>query len=41
METLVLKVMKMLEHLIIMGTTIAGLVLAIDLPMFEMAGKIK
>jgi type IV pilus assembly protein PilC len=43
METLVLKVTKMLEPLIIMGmgTTIAGLMLAIDPPMFEMAGKIK
>lgn len=42
METLVLKVTKMLEPLIIMGmgTTIAGLMLAIYMPMFEMAGKI-
>lgn len=42
METLVLKVTKMLEPVIIvgMGTTIAGLMLAIYLPMFEMAGKI-
>ncbi len=43
METLVLKVTKMLEPVIIMGmgTTIAGLMLAIYLPMFEMSGKIK
>jgi type IV pilus assembly protein PilC len=42
METLVLKVTKMLEPVIIMGmgTTIAGLMLAIYMPMFEMAGKI-
>jgi type IV pilus assembly protein PilC len=42
MESLVLKVTKMLEPVIIMGmgTTIAGLMLAIYLPMFEMAGKI-
>lgn len=42
METLVLKVTKMLEPVIIMGmgSTIAGLMLAIYLPMFEMAGKI-
>ena len=42
METLVLKVTKMLEPVIIMGmgTTIAGLMLSIYLPMFEMAGKI-
>jgi type IV pilus assembly protein PilC len=43
METLVLKVTKMLEPIIIMGmgTTIAGLMLSIYMPMFEMAGKIK
>jgi type IV pilus assembly protein PilC len=42
METMVLKVTKMLEPIIIMamGTTIAGLMLAIYMPMFEMAGKI-
>ena len=42
METMVLKVTKMLEPVIIMGmgTTIAGLMLAIYMPMFEMAGKI-
>jgi type IV pilus assembly protein PilC len=42
MEAMVLKVTKMLEPLIIMGmgTTIAGLMLSIYLPMFEMAGKI-
>jgi type IV pilus assembly protein PilC len=42
METLVLKVTKMLEPVIIMGMgmTIAGLMLAIYMPMFEMAGKI-
>ncbi|MFI5460977.1 MAG: type II secretion system F family protein [Isosphaerales bacterium] len=42
METLVLKVTKMLEPVIIMGMgmTIAGLMLAIYMPMFEMAGKV-
>jgi type IV pilus assembly protein PilC len=42
MESLVLKVTKMLEPVIIMGmgTTIAGLMLAIYMPMFEMSGKI-
>ena len=42
MEGLVLKVTKMLEPVIIMGMggSIAGLMLAIYMPMFEMAGKI-
>jgi type IV pilus assembly protein PilC len=42
METMVSKVTKMLEPIIIMGmgTTIAGLMLAIYMPMFEMAGKV-
>jgi type IV pilus assembly protein PilC len=42
MESMVLKVTKMLEPIIIMGmgTTIAGLMLAIYMPMFDMAGKI-
>jgi type IV pilus assembly protein PilC len=42
MESAVMKVTKMLEPLIIMGmgTTIAGLMLAIYMPMFEMAGKV-
>ena len=42
METLVQKVTKLLEPVIIvvMGTAIAGLMLAIYMPMFEMAGKI-
>ncbi len=42
MESLVAKVTKMLEPIIIMGmgTTIAGLMLAIYMPMFEMAGKV-
>ena len=42
MEGLVTKVSKMLEPLIIvfMGSTIAGLMLAIYMPMFEMAGKV-
>ena len=43
METMILKVTKMLEPLIIMfmGTSIAGLMLAIYMPMFEMAGAVK
>ena len=43
METMILKVTKMLEPIIIMfmGTTIAGLMLAIYMPMFEMAGNVK
>ena len=43
MEGLVGKVTKMLEPLIIvgMGSTIAGLMLAIYMPMFEMAGAVK
>ena len=42
MEGLVTKVTKLLEPLIIMGmgSTIAGLMLAIYMPMFEMAGKV-
>jgi type IV pilus assembly protein PilC len=43
MESMVMKVTKMLEPIIIMGmgTSIAGLMLAIYMPMFEMAGKVK
>lgn len=43
MEALVLKVTKMLEPIIIMfmGSSIAGIMLAIYMPMFEMAGKVK
>jgi type IV pilus assembly protein PilC len=43
MQTLITGVTKLLEPIIIMGmgTTIAGLMLAIYLPMFEMSGKIK
>ena len=43
METMILKVTKMLEPIIIMfmGTSIAGLMLAIYMPMFEMAGNVK
>jgi type IV pilus assembly protein PilC len=42
MESAILKVTKMLEPIIIMGmgSTIAGLMLAIYMPMFEMAGKV-
>jgi type II secretory pathway component PulF len=42
METMVLKVTKMLEPIIIMGMgiTIAAMMLAIYMPMFEMAGKV-
>jgi type IV pilus assembly protein PilC len=42
METMIMKVTKMLEPVIIMamGSTIAGLMLAIYMPMFEMAGKV-
>ena len=43
MEALVLKVTKMLEPVIIvaMGSSIATIMLAIYMPMFEMAGKVK
>ncbi len=43
MESMILKVTKMLEPLIIMGmgATIAGLMLAIYMPMFDMAGAVK
>ena len=43
MEGMVLKVTKMVEPIIIMGmgSTIAGLMLAIYMPMFEMAGNVK
>jgi type IV pilus assembly protein PilC len=43
MQTLITSVTKLLEPVIIMGmgTTIAGLMLAIYLPMFEMSGKVK
>jgi type IV pilus assembly protein PilC len=42
MESAIAKVTKMLEPIIIMGmgTTIAGLMLSIYMPMFEMAGKV-
>jgi len=42
MESLIAKVTKLLEPVIIMGmgTTVAGLMMSIYLPMFEMAGKI-
>jgi type IV pilus assembly protein PilC len=42
MEALVGKVTKLMEPVIIMGmgSTIAGLMLAIYMPMFEMAGKV-
>ena len=42
METLIGKVTKLMEPVIIMGmgSTIAGLMLAIYMPMFEMAGKV-
>jgi type IV pilus assembly protein PilC len=43
METMILKVTKMVEPIIIMGmgSSIAGLMLAIYMPMFEMAGNVK
>ena len=43
MEAMILKVTKMVEPLIIMfmGTSIAGLMLAIYMPMFDMAGSVK
>jgi type II secretory pathway component PulF len=43
MEGMILKVTKMLEPLTIMfmGTSIAGLMLAIYMPMFDMAGSVK
>jgi len=43
METMIGKVTKLLEPIIIagMGVTIAGLMLSIYMPMFEMSGKIK
>lgn len=43
MEGMVLKVTKMVEPMIIMGmgSSIAGLMLAIYMPMFEMAGNVK
>src|ERR1043165_5506930 len=43
MEGLISKVTKLMEPVIIMGmgVTIAGMMLAIYLPMFEMAGKVK
>ena len=42
METMIGRVTKLLEPVIIvgMGTTIAGLMLSIYMPMFEMAGKV-
>ena len=42
MEGFIAKLTKLLEPIIIMamGSTIAGLMLAIYLPMFEMAGKV-
>jgi type IV pilus assembly protein PilC len=43
MEALIAKVTKLMEPIIItgMGSTIAGLMLAIYMPMFEMAGKVQ
>jgi type IV pilus assembly protein PilC len=43
MEGMILKVTKMVEPIIIMfmGSSIAGLMLAIYMPMFEMAGSVK
>jgi type IV pilus assembly protein PilC len=43
LETMILRVTKLLEPVIIMGmgTSIAGLMLAIYMPMFDMAGKVK
>lgn len=43
METMIGRVTKLLEPVIIagMGVTVAGLMLAIYMPMFEMSGKIK
>lgn len=43
METMISRVTKLLEPIIIagMGITIAGLMLSIYMPMFEMSGKIK
>jgi type IV pilus assembly protein PilC len=43
MEALIGKVTKLMEPVIIMfmGTTVAGLMLSIYMPMFEMAGKVK
>jgi type IV pilus assembly protein PilC len=43
MEAMILKVTKMLEPIIIMfmGCAIAGLMLAIYMPMFDMAGAVK
>jgi type IV pilus assembly protein PilC len=43
METMIHKVTKLLEPVIIMGmgVTVAGMMLSIYMPMFEMAGKVK
>jgi type IV pilus assembly protein PilC len=43
MEGMLMKVTKMVEPIIIMfmGTSIAGLMLSIYMPMFEMAGNVK
>ncbi|MGD0897145.1 MAG: type II secretion system F family protein [Thermoguttaceae bacterium] len=43
METMIARVTKLLEPIIIvgMGVTIAGMMLAIYMPMFEMAGNVK
>jgi type IV pilus assembly protein PilC len=43
METMIGRVTKLLEPVIIagMGVTIAGLMLSIYMPMFEMSGKVK
>ena len=43
METMITKVSKMLEPMIIvgMGTGVAVLMLSIYMPMFEMSGKVK
>jgi type IV pilus assembly protein PilC len=43
MESMIGKVTKLLEPIIIMGmgSTVAGLMLSIYMPMFEMSGKVK
>jgi type IV pilus assembly protein PilC len=42
MESMIARITKLLEPVIIMGmgSTVAGLMLSIYLPMFEMAGKV-
>ena len=43
MESLIARVTKLLEPIIIMGMgiTVAGLMMSIYMPMFEMAGNVK